>query len=135
MEGIDDLIDVCQERVIKLALASSSVREQVDAILENLTLNSENKTDYRSVFATTVSGDQVAHKKPAPDIYESVLAVLNFDAGNCLAIEDSGAGIQSAQASQLFCIALKNQFLKRSEMQKAEMVVESIMEIVKKLRV
>ncbi len=51
-----------------------------------------------------------------------------------IAIEDSGAGIISAKASGIFCVVLRNQFLKDSDASLADFVINSIDEIVKMIK-
>ena len=73
-----------------------------------------------------MSGDEVKLKKPAPDLYARVLSMLNKPAQECMAIEDSQAGIRSAKANELFCVALKNQYFKLEQLAEADLVVEQV---------
>ena len=130
LDGIEDLILLCKKKGIKLGLASSSVQEQVDAILDSLSQNSKQKINYHTVFDVTVSGDEVSQKKPAPDIYHKVIQTLGIDRDKCMAIEDSEAGIISAKANDIFCIALRNQFLKENKTLSADLVINSIEDVV-----
>jgi len=130
LDGIEDLIILCKKKDIKLGLASSSVREQVDAILKNLSQNNSYHISFQTVFDVTVAGNEVSQKKPAPDIYHKVIQQLGIDRMKCIAIEDSGAGIRSAKANDITCIALRNQYLKEKESLEADMVVDSINEVV-----
>lgn len=133
LEGIESLVLLCIKNGIKLGLASSSVREQIDAILKNLSDNSEHHINFQTAFDATVGGNEVVHKKPAPDIYQKVIEELGIAKNNCIAIEDSGAGILSAKANNIFCIALRNQYLKEKETLSADLVVNSIHEVVEML--
>jgi HAD superfamily hydrolase (TIGR01509 family) len=130
LDGIEDLILICKKKGIKLGLASSSVREQIDAILKNLSQNAKKKINFQTVFDVTVSGNEVLKKKPAPDIYHKVIQTLGIERDNCIAIEDSGAGILSAKANDIFCIALRNQYLKEKEAFPADLIINSINELV-----
>lgn len=130
LDGIEELIILSKQKNIKLALASSSVREQVDTILNNLSRNSIHHIDFQNVFDVTVAGDEVFQKKPAPDIYHKAIQNLGVDRNYCIAIEDSGAGITSAKANEIACIALRNQYLKENELLEADIVVNSIKEVV-----
>ena len=130
LDGIEELIILSKQKSIKLGLASSSVREQVDAILSNLSRNSIHHIDFQTVFDVIVAGDDVSQKKPAPDIYHKAIQDLGVDRNNCIAIEDSRAGITSAKANEIACIALRNQYLKENELLKADIVVNSIKEVV-----
>lgn len=50
-------------------------------------------------FAATVCGDEVAHGKPAPDVYRRAAELLDVAPGECLAIEDSPTGAAAAEAA------------------------------------
>jgi len=127
--GVEPLIHICRKRKIRLALASSSVREQVDQILNNLSGRNSDPVDFREVFDVTVSGDEVRQKKPAPDIYRRALDLLDVQAADCLAIEDSEAGILSARANDIFCFALRNPYLKEEKARLADKIIDSIEEV------
>ena len=53
-----------------------------------------------------MSTEQVAHGKPAPDIYLAVAERLGFSPSACAAIEDSSNGLRSAAAAGLHVIAI-----------------------------
>lgn len=55
-------------------------------------------------FKAIVSADHVAHKKPAPDLYELVLSELALSAAECVAFEDSASGVKAARAAGLYTI-------------------------------
>jgi len=133
LEGLPELIRLCQKEGIRMALASSSVREQVDHILVNLSRNDRFGINFEDVFKLSVSGNEVQEKKPAPDLYQAALSLLNEKAENCLAIEDSEAGTLSAKASGLYCFALKNEYFTLNRLKKADMIVNSLHDIVDKL--
>lgn len=122
LPGVLELIDFCQQRRIKLALASSSDRQQVDTIMNRLV------KDYHSVFHAVVTGDDVIHKKPAPDIYLRVVEQLELPASACLAFEDSRAGIESAKAAGVICFAVRNRYAEERYLQQADRVIDSILE-------
>ena len=50
-------------------------------------------------FKAIVSAEHVAHKKPAPDLYQLVLSELALPASECVAFEDSANGVRAAQAA------------------------------------
>jgi HAD superfamily hydrolase (TIGR01509 family) len=83
-----------------LALASSSNREIIDAVLE--------LAGIADLFRVTVSSEEVARGKPAPDVYLEAARRLGIDAGRCAAVEDSNAGIRSAKAAGMRVIAIPN---------------------------
>ena len=60
----------------------------------------------RDAFAATVAGDEIAAGKPAPLIYQEACRRLGADPRSCLAIEDSGSGIESALAAGMSVVAV-----------------------------
>jgi HAD superfamily hydrolase (TIGR01509 family) len=57
-------------------------------------------------FTVTVSADDVAHHKPAPDLYLEAFARLGADPTRGVALEDSVPGMASARASGAFVLAV-----------------------------
>jgi HAD superfamily hydrolase (TIGR01509 family) len=81
-----------------LALASSSPRRLIDAVLAEAGL-----TGY---FAVTMSTEEVARGKPAPDVYLSVASKLGVPPGAAVAIEDSSNGLRAAHAAGMRVVAV-----------------------------
>jgi len=81
-----------------LALASSSNRALINLVLD--------LTAWSTRFAVTVSSEEVARGKPAPDVYLEAARRLGNPAGSCAAIEDSASGIRSAAAAGMRVVAL-----------------------------
>jgi len=81
-----------------LGLASSSPPVLIDAALEGAGL--------AGLFAVTVSTEQVALGKPAPDVYLTVVDRLGFAPGRCAAVEDSTNGLKSASVAGLHVIGV-----------------------------
>src|SRR4029077_8390304 len=59
-------------------------------------------------FSVTVSSEEVARGKPAPDVYLEAARRLGVDPTRCAAIEDSHGGIRSAKAAGMRVIAIPN---------------------------
>jgi HAD superfamily hydrolase (TIGR01509 family) len=81
-----------------LGLASSSPPRLIETVLQSARL--------RSSFQVVMSTEQVAHGKPAPDIYLAVTAGLGCPPPDCAAVEDSSNGLRSAAAAGLRVIAI-----------------------------
>ena len=96
--GVLDLIDALAVAGFRLAVGSSGPRENVEMAQDIL--------GRREVFATTVSGDDVKHGKPAPDIFLRAARELALEASQCLVIEDALAGIAAALAAQMRVVAI-----------------------------
>lgn len=80
------------------ALATQSHREQARRVLGILGLEDE--------FDVVVTRDDVEHGKPDPEMHLLAARELDFEAGECLAIEDSPAGVQGALAAGMEVIAV-----------------------------
>jgi HAD superfamily hydrolase (TIGR01509 family) len=100
------LIDGAREAVERLAgrwplgLASSSNREVIDLVLE--------LSGLAQFFRVTVSSEEVARGKPAPDVYLEAARRLEVRPEGCVAIEDSENGIRSAKAAGMRVVAIPN---------------------------
>ena len=84
----------------RLALASSSNRRVIDAVLDAAGLASS--------FEATVSSEEVARGKPAPDVFLEAARRLDVPPERCAAVEDSGNGIRAAHAAGMRVIAIPN---------------------------
>ena len=87
-------------RDFTLAVASSSNRPLIDAVLRTAQLE--------QYFAATVSSEEVARGKPAPDVYLEAARRLRVEPRRCAAVEDSHGGIRSAKAAGMRVIAIPN---------------------------
>jgi len=83
-----------------LALASSSNRELIDLVLESSGLG--------RYFEASVSSEEVARGKPAPDVFLEAARRLDVPAHYCAAVEDSGNGIRAAHAAGMRVLAIPN---------------------------
>jgi HAD superfamily hydrolase (TIGR01509 family) len=83
-----------------LGLASSANRPVIDAVLK--------LSGLADSFATTVSGDEVAHGKPAPDIYLAAARQLGVEPSASAAVEDSSNGLRAAAAAGMIVVAAPN---------------------------
>jgi HAD superfamily hydrolase (TIGR01509 family) len=83
-----------------LAVASSSNRELIDLVLQLSGLGQH--------FRVTVSSEEVARGKPAPDVYLEAAARLGVEPEGSAAVEDSEKGILSAKAAGMRVLAIPN---------------------------
>ena len=83
-----------------LAVASSSNRPLIDTVLEVSSL--------KGCFQATVSSEEVARGKPAPDVYLEAARRLGVAPERCAAVEDSHSGIRSAKAAGMRVVAIPN---------------------------
>ena len=81
-----------------LGLASSSPATLIETVLTAASI--------KPLFVTTVSTEEVAHGKPAPDVYLTVTSRLCVPPGQAVAVEDSSNGLRSAAAAALHVAAV-----------------------------
>jgi HAD superfamily hydrolase (TIGR01509 family) len=83
-----------------LGLASSANRPIIELVLERSRLT--------GCFRATVSSEEVARGKPAPDVYLEAAARLGVPPERCAAVEDSASGLRSAAAAGMRVVAVPN---------------------------
>jgi HAD superfamily hydrolase (TIGR01509 family) len=110
-----------------LGLASSSNRQLINAVLVVAGL--------AQLFSATVSSEEVARGKPAPDVYLEAARRLGVDASRCAAIEDSHGGIRSAKAAGMRVIAIPNPSYPPDEesLAQADVTIRSLAELTPQL--
>jgi HAD superfamily hydrolase (TIGR01509 family) len=120
--GADAAVRRMAER-FRLGVASSSNRELIDAVLE--------ASGLRDLFEATVSSEEVARGKPAPDVYLEAARRLGVPAERCGAVEDSHGGIRSAKAAGMFVVAIPNPTYPPDDeaLASADVVLDSIDEL------
>jgi HAD superfamily hydrolase (TIGR01509 family) len=107
--GLDELISQVHSRNLKLGLVSGAIRKEIEVVLDRAKL-----AEY---FEVVVAGDDITTSKPEPDGY--LLAMerlnqkypdLNLQPRECLAIEDTPAGIQAAKQAGMQVVGVANTY-------------------------
>ncbi|WP_053846281.1 HAD family phosphatase [Streptomyces sp. NRRL B-24085] len=83
---------------VPMAVASGSSPAAIDAILAGTGLD--------AYLRTTVSADEVAHGKPAPDVFLEAARRLGVAPADCVVLEDATPGAAAAHAAGMRCIAV-----------------------------
>ena len=86
--GLLELLAWLEQEGVPLAVATSTESDDASFTLRSAGLDTR--------FREIVTGDQVAHGKPAPDIYLEAARRLQLAPAQCVALEDSEAGILAA---------------------------------------
>ncbi|MFM2066976.1 MAG: hypothetical protein RLZZ584_1885 [Pseudomonadota bacterium] len=94
--GVLRLMDEARAAGLAQAIATTTSRSNVDALLGGWFGRS-----WRERFAAVVCGEDVARKKPDPEVYRQALALLGCPAHEAVAMEDSGPGLRAARAAGL----------------------------------
>jgi HAD superfamily hydrolase (TIGR01509 family) len=102
LPGLDALIKECHAAGVPMAVASSAVRSNIEFVVDAL--------GYRPYFRTMVSGDEVTHPKPDPEIYLKAADHLGIDPADAVAFEDSYVGIGAVNNAGMKCVAVASTF-------------------------
>jgi len=119
--GAQSLVRACQQSGLKIAVASSADLIKIDANLRKIDLPPE-------MWDAIVTGDDVEHKKPAPDIFLAAAAKLGMTPAQCVVIEDAVNGAQAAKAAGMRCVAVAQTF-PSEQLRLADLVKEKIADI------
>lgn len=128
--GLDDLIFRCRAAEIQMAIVTGSQRQQVTDVLT--------RTEWAEYFPTIVAGDDVpaAGSKPAPDAYLLMIERLNqanpdlgLQPSECIAIEDSFAGIEAAKQAEIPVVGVAHTYPNHMLQRRSNWVVDYLREI------
>jgi beta-phosphoglucomutase len=119
LPGLETLIVKCHQAGIVMAVASSAYVKNVEFIIAAL--------GFGRYFRHLVTGNEVHHPKPHPEIYLKAAEKLGIAPAACVAFEDSFVGIESAKRAGLMCVAIASTFPldELRERTDADLVVES----------
>jgi beta-phosphoglucomutase family hydrolase len=115
---------------IKVALATSSRKEKMQMVLEQL--------NFLHYFDTVVTGNEVTHGKPAPDIFLLAAKRLGLNPEDCMVIEDGPIGVAAAKSANMKCVAITETH-RAEQLSAADLIIDTyehadIREITKKLK-
>ena len=119
--GVMELINGLHENNFKLILASSSRMEIIDIILKKFKLS--------DLFIAKVSGSELAHSKPHPEIFLRSAQLAGSEPKECIVIEDSKNGVAAAKAAGMKCIGFLNPSSGHQNLKDADMVIQSFKEL------
>lgn len=94
--AVRDVIEATRQRGVRHAIATTTSRPNIDALI----LATMGRPA-QQIFDVIAAGDEVAAKKPAPDVYLLALERLGLPAADCIAVEDSMPGLAAARAAGL----------------------------------
>ncbi len=122
LEGAHDLLKTIKGRGIPIALASSSPPEVIEAVI--------NKLDIADYIDLTCSAVYEEHGKPHPAVYLTTAKRLGVAPEDCVAFEDSVAGVTAALAAGMKCVAVpENQNFDHPAIRKADLVLKTLAEV------
>jgi HAD superfamily hydrolase (TIGR01509 family) len=121
MPGLVHALDLCRDEKLIAAIASSSPRPDILAVLELLGLTNR--------FSVIASGDMVKRGKPWPDVFLKAAEMLGTAPSTLLVLEDTAHGVNAAKAAGMFCIAIPNHYTRGQDFFNADKVLDSLEEL------
>ncbi len=121
MPGVLDLLNAIYQSEIPVGLASSSSHQLISIILE--------KFELKPYFKSVVSGHDVRHTKPAPDIFLKTADLLKIDPTQCLVIEDSANGVHAAKRAGMICVGFKSPNSGNQDLSDADLIIQKLSEL------
>ena len=119
--GVLRLINEARQRGVRLGIATSSSRKNVDTLLRNAL-----GEDPLTVFEAIVTCDIVEDKKPSPAVYQFALAELGLNPDSCIAIEDTHNGNLAALNAGIATVISTHAFTLDDDFAGAALVVDQL---------
>jgi HAD superfamily hydrolase (TIGR01509 family) len=121
IDGINELILDLDKNKIIMAIASSSIKRSINAVIDRLRL--------RKYFKEIVSGEDIKNGKPAPDIFLKASTLINTPPEECLVIEDSRNGVLATKSAGMKCIGYQNLNSGRQDLNQADYITSNLSEL------
>jgi HAD superfamily hydrolase (TIGR01509 family) len=119
--GVRRLMMEARDAGIRVAIASTTSPENIEPLI-----TAGLGPHALKWFDTIATGDVVANKKPAPDIYNVALRTLGVDPACAIAVEDSAIGVESAKAAGLFTVATPSTWTQTQDFTAADLLLGSL---------
>lgn len=119
--NIKEFVQDTYKKGYRLAIASSSPKSEI--------LRTVSSLDVEQYFEFIVSGEEVEHSKPAPDIFQYAAKLLELVSTECYVIEDSKNGSLAAKAAGMYCIGYRDRQYPIQDLTAADIIVEDFFEI------
>jgi HAD superfamily hydrolase (TIGR01509 family) len=103
--GVLELMADCRTARVPMAIATTTSRVNVEALLRQ-----HLGADWDARFAAVVCAEQAPRKKPHPEVYQCALAALAVAPRQAVAIEDSPAGVEAAEAAGVPVVVTRSHY-------------------------
>ncbi len=104
-DGVRELMEECRRSAVPMAIATTTSRANVEALLR-----SQIGRSWREWFGAVVCGEDVIRKKPDPEVYLQALQALEVGPGDSVAIEDSPPGVAAARAAGIPVVVTRSTY-------------------------
>jgi beta-phosphoglucomutase family hydrolase len=120
LPGVLELLKALHDKGIKMAIASSTVMENIQLIVGSLKI--------ADCFQAVITGHDVTEGKPSPQVFLLAAKKLNVSPANSVVFEDAVAGVRAAKSAGMRCVAITSSH-PREELKEADLVVDSLTEV------
>jgi len=119
--GVVRLMREARAAGLEVALAATSSTSNIEALV-----SASLEHEALGGFSVITSADQVAAKKPAPDLYLRVASQLRVSPEDCVVIEDSANGVLAAKAAGMVAIATPSRWTATQDFSAADLTLYSL---------
>lgn len=120
-QGVARLVEEARGAGLEIGLAATSASANLQALVGAVF-----GAEARAAIGVIVCADQVARKKPAPDLYELLLATLRVPAAACVAFEDSANGLAAAKAAGLYTVVTPSRWTLAQDFSTADLLLPTL---------
>jgi beta-phosphoglucomutase len=120
LPGALELLKALDERGIKMAIASSTVMENIRLIVGSLGIE--------KYFKAVITGHDVTEGKPHPQVFLKAAQRLGAEPGYSIVFEDAVAGVKAAKSAGMYCVAITTTH-PREKLKEADLIVDTLEEV------
>lgn len=125
LPGAVEAVTLAHDSRLRVAIASSSARPLIDAVVERLGV--------ASMVDATCTADDEERGKPDPAVYLTAAKRLGLEPRECIAVEDSPFGVVSSKRAGMVCVAVRTEAVEASGIADADVVIDSLMDFTAEL--
>lgn len=118
--GVARFIKSLQEAGLRTAVATTGTTKWVHPLVQRLS-----EEGGFEPFEVVVTGNEVDHLKPAPDLFQLALQRLGLEPNQVVMVEDSRNGVRSAMATGGACVAVRGEYAHAEDLEGADLIVDS----------
>jgi beta-phosphoglucomutase family hydrolase len=120
LPGALELLKALYKRGIKMAIASSTVMENIRLIIGSLGIE--------DCFQAVITGHDVTEGKPHPQVFIKAAQKLSAEPRYSIVFEDAMAGVKAAKSAGMYCVAVANTH-PREKLKEADLIVDTLEEV------
>ena len=120
IDGLIDFLDELEKEEIPKAIATSGIAPNINFMFEHVPI--------KKYYADVIDASQITNGKPHPEIFLKAASAVNAEPANCVAFEDSVAGIRSAKAAGMKVVGLTTTHT-AEEIKEADLIIKDYTEV------